>query len=148
MALIQGVNSHYPCPVCLVPSEDLSNLSKIYPLRTTETMKEVYETAQRAETMAAKEAVLKEYGLRNVEVGLIDRQATQKILIGFSFNWAYYDPLQNAFWKLDKTDVYAAVSWDHLHAYHGGLFSDHLWVRFKEIVMDLGRSWCDKFDTQ
>ena len=68
MALIRGTNSHYPCPVCLVPAEDLSNLSKVYPLRTTEKMKEVYETAQRAETMAEKEALLKDYGLRNVEV--------------------------------------------------------------------------------
>jgi len=69
MTLIRGINSHYPCPVCLVPAEDLSNLSKVYPLRTTEKMKEVYETAQRAETIAAKEAILKDYGLRNVEVG-------------------------------------------------------------------------------
>lgn len=139
MALIRGINSRYPCPVCLVPAEDLSNISKVYPLRTTEKMKEVYETAQMAETMAAKEAVLKDYGLRDIEVGSL------KILIGFSFKLSL---LQNVFWKLDKTDVYAAISWDRLHAYHGGLFSDHLWVRFKEIITALGRSWCDKFDTQ
>ena len=69
MALIRGVNSHYPCPICLIPSEELSDLSKIYPLRTTEKMKEVYKMAQEAETMAGKEVILKEYGLRNVEVG-------------------------------------------------------------------------------
>jgi len=68
MALIRGINSHYPCPVCLVPAEDLSDLSKIYPLRTTEKMKEIYETAQKAGTMAAKDVILKEYGLRDVEV--------------------------------------------------------------------------------
>src|SRR6266700_3806958 len=55
---------------------------------------------------------------------------------------------QNVFWKLDNTDVYAALSWDRLHAYHGGLFSDHLWVRFKEIITALGRSSCEKFDIQ
>ena len=32
-------------------------------------MKEVYKMAQEAETMAGKEVILKEYGLRNVEVG-------------------------------------------------------------------------------
>ena len=53
----------------LIPAKDLSDLSKIYPLRTTETMKEVYETAQKAGTMAEKEVILKEYGLHNVEVG-------------------------------------------------------------------------------
>jgi hypothetical protein len=68
MTLIRGINSRYPCPVCLVPAEDLSNLSNVYPLRTTEKMKEVYETAQRAGTMAEKDAVLKEYGLRDIEV--------------------------------------------------------------------------------
>ena len=31
-------------------------------------MKEVYETAQKAETMATKEAILKDYSLHDVEV--------------------------------------------------------------------------------
>ena len=74
----------------------------------------------------------------------VEQRATQ------NFIWflIVHTLLQNVFWKLDNSDVYAALSWDRLHAYHGGLFSDHLWVRFKEIVTALGRSWCDKFDTQ
>jgi hypothetical protein len=39
--------------------------------------------------------------------------------------------LQNVFWNFLYTRVYAAISWDRLHAYHGGLFSDHL---FEEIL--------------
>jgi len=106
-------------------------------------MKEIYETAQEAETIAEREVILKEYGLRNVEVGWPWAMQT---FFGFSLGMSTL--LQNVFWKLNNTDVYAAVSWDRLHAYHGGLFSDHLWVRFKEIVTALGRSFCEKFDTQ
>jgi len=83
MALIRGINSHYPCPVCLVPSEDLSDLSKIYPLRTTEKMKEIYDTAQEADTIAEREVILKEYGLRNVEVGWPWAMQTSQNLICF-----------------------------------------------------------------
>lgn len=36
-------------------------------------------------------------------------------------------------------DVYQALSWDRLHAYHGGLFSDHLWGEFKNTVEKLGK---------
>jgi len=31
------------------------------------------------------------------------------------------------------------ISWDQLHAYHGGLFSDHLWEEVKIVAEDLGR---------
>lgn len=33
-------------------------------------------------------------------------------------------------------DVYNAVSWDRLHAYHGGLFSDHLLQELKSVIAD------------
>ena len=46
MALIRGIGSSTPCPVCLVPSNQLSNLSVSFPLRTKETMKERYERSQ------------------------------------------------------------------------------------------------------
>ena len=68
MALIRGINSHFPCPVCLVPGEKLSDLSVTFPLRTTEAMKAVYEEANNAPNAAEKEAILKESGLRDVKV--------------------------------------------------------------------------------
>ena len=70
MALIRGINSHYPCPVCLVPADKLSDLSLSFPLRTTETMRTAYETANEADSAAEKEAILKKYGLRDVKVCL------------------------------------------------------------------------------
>jgi len=68
MALIRGLNSHRPCPVCLIPGDCLSDLSETYPLRTTETMRAVYEEGQQARTVAEKQEILKEYGLRDVKV--------------------------------------------------------------------------------
>lgn len=68
MALIRGLNSHRPCPVCLIPGDCLSDLSETYPLRTTETMRAIYEEAQEARTVVEKQELLKEYGLRNVKV--------------------------------------------------------------------------------
>ena len=70
MALIRGINSHYPCPVCLVPADKLSDLSKTFKLRTTQDMKEVYEKANEADSIANKEIILKGYGLRDIKVWL------------------------------------------------------------------------------
>ena len=70
MALIRGINSHYPCPVCLVSADKLSDLSKTFKLRTTQDMKEVYEKANEADSVANKEIILKGYGLRDVKVWL------------------------------------------------------------------------------
>ncbi|KAF9470163.1 hypothetical protein BDN70DRAFT_821696, partial [Pholiota conissans] len=111
MALIRGTGSLYPCPVCLVPNEELSNLQPQNPwdCRTTQNMKKIYEEAQLL-SEENKEALLKSVGLRDVE---------------------------NVFWSLEGTDVYSAISFDRLHAYHGGLFSDHLWGQFKDAVSAL-----------
>ena len=68
MALIRGFGSLTPCPVCLVPSNHLSNLSMTFPLRTMESMKEQYEWAQE-HNVAEGDAILKLIGLRDVEVG-------------------------------------------------------------------------------
>lgn len=38
------------------------------------------------------------------------------------------------FWYFIGTDVYRALSWDRLHAYHGGLFSDHILEEIKRLV--------------
>lgn len=40
------------------------------------------------------------------------------------------------------------LSWDRLHAYHGGLFSDHLWAEFKLVIDELSRQDATKVDEQ
>ena len=66
MALIRGTNSHFPCPVCLVPHTQMSDGS-IHQSRTSESMKKIYKAAENLSKTEQEEA-LKKYGLRNVEV--------------------------------------------------------------------------------
>ncbi|KAH6895078.1 hypothetical protein BKA70DRAFT_1570479 [Coprinopsis sp. MPI-PUGE-AT-0042] len=105
MAAIRGgPKSKYPCPHCLVPLKDMWKVVSVASeARTVEAMKATYEKAL-TESSADSEETLKAVGLRKVF---------------------------NVFWNFLYTRVYAAISWDRLHAYHGGLFSDHL---FEEIL--------------
>ena len=56
--------------------------------------------------------------------------------------------LKNVFWKFPCTDIYQAISWDRLHAYHSGLFSDHIWEEVKSIAEELGKEVSKLIDTQ
>lgn len=67
MALIRGGGSNYPCPVCLVPKDQMCDGST-HPLRTSESMQRVYDEAAEMDTIKDREEHLKGYGLRFVEV--------------------------------------------------------------------------------
>lgn len=67
MALIRGATGNYPCPICLVPHDELADVTKSFPLRSTESMKEIYQVAQGLNA-ADREVYLKDVGLRNIEV--------------------------------------------------------------------------------
>ena len=67
MALVRGTNSKFPCPICLVPQEKLCKGME-YPHRTTETMRQVYHDAIGAASAKVKEELLKNHGLRGIEV--------------------------------------------------------------------------------
>ncbi|KAI0649456.1 hypothetical protein C8Q79DRAFT_999221 [Trametes meyenii] len=112
MSLIRGPKGKCPCPVCLVPQDQQTNLGEVplYPYRDPAVAQALVEdpTLKGEE----REKKFKSLGLR---------------------------PLENVFWKIPGCDVYRALSWDRLHAYHGGLFSDHLFDEFQEIVQELGR---------
>ena len=69
MVVIRGFGSYAPCPVCLIPGDQLANLSTIFPLRTKEQMIKYYKEAQDPDlNVAEKEQILKGIGLRSVEV--------------------------------------------------------------------------------
>ncbi|PPQ74821.1 hypothetical protein CVT26_005455 [Gymnopilus dilepis] len=110
MALTRGPTSSFPCPVCLVPKEEIPNLSRQFPLRTTENMERIWSESQDM-NLTQREEYLQGVGLRDVK---------------------------NVFWSLHSVDVYKALSWDRLHAY-GGLFEDHLFEELRDILKELGR---------
>lgn len=67
MALIRGVKSDFPCPICLVPGDQMSDGST-HDLRTTRSMQKVYDEAMKLPTKTRQHEHLQKYGLRRVEV--------------------------------------------------------------------------------
>ena len=56
--------------------------------------------------------------------------------------------VQSAFWELEGTDVHRALSWDRLHGYNNGVFSDHIWELFKKILGEMGRQVMTEVDNR
>ncbi|ETW76940.1 hypothetical protein HETIRDRAFT_328617 [Heterobasidion irregulare TC 32-1] len=121
MALIRGARGKCPCPICLVPDNMLSDLSQDFPLRTSENSQDIFKEAMMMATVLEKEELLKQYSLRGVE---------------------------NVFWSIANVNPYQVLSWDRLHAYHLGLFGDHLWFELKQYISDWGRSAESQVDNQ
>ena len=65
MTLIRGLNGLYPCPVCLVPKEQLSDTSKMWPRRHARDHQRIL--TQKFST-AVEEEALKALSLRPVTV--------------------------------------------------------------------------------
>ncbi|KAG1733838.1 hypothetical protein EDB19DRAFT_1896555 [Suillus lakei] len=119
MALTRGVRALWPCPVCLVPHDKLSDMLHCYPRRTSCDSEAILATARERETAEEREEVLKDYGLRDVV---------------------------NSFSTVSSTDVHRALSWDKLHFHSGGLWSDHLWVELQKYINSLGREKMSQVD--
>ncbi|KAI5992667.1 hypothetical protein EDD15DRAFT_2388187 [Pisolithus albus] len=112
MALVRGVKSNFPCPVCLIPRDDISKFPAQCKLRTSAGVIKVLQEARSQETTEKREQILMQQGLRDVD---------------------------NAFFIVANTDVYRALSWDRLHANFVGKFGDHLWPELLRILDKGGR---------
>ncbi|KAI6146925.1 hypothetical protein BKA82DRAFT_35708 [Pisolithus tinctorius] len=108
MSLIRGMKSKCPCPVCLVPLEELSHLAKSFPTCTIRQAKEALTIYQ--EKKSAGEPILKALRLR---------------------------PVANVFWKVENSELEEAVSFDRLHALHDGLFGHHSLEELKILLSKL-----------
>ncbi|KAI6106573.1 hypothetical protein EV401DRAFT_2060308 [Pisolithus croceorrhizus] len=108
MCLIRGSKGKWPCPVCLVPIEALSQLSKMFLMRTIQQAKEALAIYQ--EKKSAGKSILKSLGLR---------------------------PVANVFWKVENLDPEEVVSLDNLHIMHAGLFGYHSLEELKIILNKL-----------
>ena len=67
MALTRGTTCDFPCPICLVPKLEMHK-GTVYPIRTTQSMKKVYEDACKMRTAAEAEKHLQGHGLREILV--------------------------------------------------------------------------------
>lgn len=67
MALIRGLQSKFPCPICLIPKDQLSKL-QVYPAQYPAQSQAIVSSARDASNAKERERILKEYSLRDVDV--------------------------------------------------------------------------------
>lgn len=67
MALIRGLQSKFPCPICLIPKDQLSKL-QVYPAQYPTQSQAIVSSARDASNVEECERILKEYSLHNVDV--------------------------------------------------------------------------------
>ncbi|KAG1786171.1 uncharacterized protein HD556DRAFT_1434837 [Suillus plorans] len=111
MALICGLMGKFPCPICLVPREELSKTSNVYRLRTSTDAKALRARARESTTIEAREQILSSESLRDVD---------------------------NSFDTMDHTDVHHALSFDKLHFNDERQF-DHLWTELQKWIASSGQ---------
>ncbi|KAG1781489.1 hypothetical protein EV702DRAFT_1041997 [Suillus placidus] len=68
MSLIHGVMGKFPCPICLVPCDELHNLLETWPLRTCRDSVHLLRKARGKSTKAKREKKLKLKSLRDVDL--------------------------------------------------------------------------------
>jgi len=81
MSLTRGVRSLWPCPICLVPRDALSDVSTRYPLRTSKDSQAIINLARTKHTLEEREKTLKEYGLRDVDVSISRPESSFQLTI-------------------------------------------------------------------
>ena len=64
----RAASANHPCPKCLVAHEDLHKISANFEERTPQTMRTVLMQVSQAKTKAAKEKILMDNGMHNIEV--------------------------------------------------------------------------------
>lgn len=68
MALIRGLGGLCPCPICLISSQDLSDLSIQAIRRSAADVLKLFEETNGLPTAAERDAPFKAQGLRRMEV--------------------------------------------------------------------------------
>ncbi|KAL4248361.1 hypothetical protein ABKN59_009698 [Abortiporus biennis] len=111
MALIRELKGKCPCPICLIQAEQIANLHTEYPLRTQNETEHILRLSRSLQYTHERDDCLKEYGMCDIE---------------------------NAFWNVANSNPHHTLSFDHLHAYHLGLFGDHLWPELQILVEKIG----------
>ncbi|KAG1738667.1 uncharacterized protein EDB91DRAFT_1249210 [Suillus paluster] len=119
MALICGLKGKFPCPICLVPQDEQSILSHELRLRTSAQSEETLQLARTKKSKKEREKVLKSCSLCDVE---------------------------NVFWKILLADIHRALSFDCMHAYHGGLWRHHLWRELQFWISECGQQAAEQMD--
>ncbi|KAJ7092345.1 hypothetical protein B0H15DRAFT_905706 [Mycena belliarum] len=103
---IRNSRANHPCPKCLVYHDDLHKLSVDAELRTSASMRRIFNQAKRLPP-TQREELLKSYGLQFFELFL---------------------------WRFDHLDPYDAAGYDLLHYFDSGIWGKHVWPRLVEYL--------------
>jgi hypothetical protein len=128
MSLIRGAQCKCLCPVCLVPHEELSDLTKTHAIRSAKDTQAALDVYQQSKSQG--EALLKALGLRAVAVSHIFQFYYSILLIHY---------IQNVLWIVEHSDPHDAMSVDRLHTVHGGMGGYHVLGELKATLDDVGR---------
>ena len=71
MSLIRGANGLFPCPICLVPKDQLMMIWRKFEKRTGAKALQLLAEARAAPTLSNAEAILKSWSLRDVDVCVV-----------------------------------------------------------------------------
>ncbi|KAJ6451190.1 hypothetical protein C8R45DRAFT_848620, partial [Mycena sanguinolenta] len=110
----RGPLANYPCSRCLVRGDQLHDIytpGRTFQLRTTESMRTVYEEAAAMRFKTHAEEHLQNHGLYSTE---------------------------NASWSIAHSSPYESASYDLLHSDDSGKFGKKLWTRLQEELARLG----------
>jgi len=139
MSLIRGFGGLFPCPICLVPADELFEHNEDgYEWRTMASSQQVVKDANSMARVTARNQLLKNSGLHGIEVHICVYSFHRSVLL----SW------QNTFWAVRRSDPHRALSFDRLHAIHGGLVKVHLLPEIQNWLASIGRSALVKGDSQ
>ena len=68
MALICGTTSKWPYPICFVGADELSDITKTWPLRTAINTQDILQQAHNIQTVTECEKLLSEHGICDIDV--------------------------------------------------------------------------------
>ncbi|KAF6755064.1 hypothetical protein DFP72DRAFT_1033140 [Ephemerocybe angulata] len=100
MANTRGFQGLCPCPICLVPSDRIVDLTVSFPTRDLVETENLVIQAKKIKAVGKRDQYLKAQSLR---------------------------PVRSAFATIANSDPFEALSFDRLHSYHNGLGGKHLW---------------------
>lgn len=122
--------ANHPCPKCLVVRSDLHKILGDFELRTPQSMQAVLVRASKEKSKTAKEKILKDNGMHDIEVSFLGNK--------FSDCFISRAPIKHFLWDFRFSDPYKAYSYDTLHSDDLGKWGKHLWELLLNVLGENG----------
>ena len=138
MFFIRGANGLFPCPICLVPKDQLKMIWREFEKCTGAKAKELLAQAREAPTAKKSEEILKNWSLRDIDVCIWYYLALEDIAYIFVLECLLWDKL---YWSLWGSIIWlpTCIPWRTLWASYLAFTESTYW----EALSSWGStSWC------